>query len=213
MMNSSKNVPAHSASTIKVENTLFNVHKYQLMKSEVFSDMFEAAQGDVAQGASPSNPIVVEGVLAQDFESLLALLYAPLVHKNSPALESHYIPAFRLAHKWNFEELKEYTFPFIEQKLDSIGKIIFAREFDLNQLLISGHIELCRRRKPLTGKEAAQLGLQSVLLIWRKGVWNAWVYAAPPTFILADSAIETSPSYIQAANQLAAWMRNLLGRR
>ena len=63
----------------QIEDTLFNVHKYQLMKSETFSDMFkiggESDQEDV-EGSSPKNPIVMSGVTASDFEALLTVLYA-----------------------------------------------------------------------------------------------------------------------------------------
>ncbi|KAH7338079.1 hypothetical protein B0J17DRAFT_410303 [Rhizoctonia solani] len=64
---------------IQVEDTLFNVHKYQLLKSETFSDMFKVpkAKGDEPEeGSSPEHPIVMEGVKADDFVALLKVLYA-----------------------------------------------------------------------------------------------------------------------------------------
>jgi hypothetical protein len=63
----------------KVEDTLFNVHKYQLLKSETFSDMFKVprgADGNPEEGASSEHPIVMQGVTASDFEALLTVLYA-----------------------------------------------------------------------------------------------------------------------------------------
>ena len=63
----------------KIEDTLFNVHKYQLMKSETFSDMFKIASEsdqESGEGSSPENPIVMSGVKASDFEALLTVLYA-----------------------------------------------------------------------------------------------------------------------------------------
>ncbi|KAJ1305370.1 hypothetical protein OPQ81_000385 [Rhizoctonia solani] len=67
---------------IQIENVQFNVHKYQLLKSETFVDMFRIAEelrGDseeLPEGSSTEKPIKMEGVLAQDFESLLTILYA-----------------------------------------------------------------------------------------------------------------------------------------
>ncbi|CAE6450658.1 unnamed protein product [Rhizoctonia solani] len=64
---------------IQIENTLFNVHKYQLIKSEVFSDMFKMpkAEGDgPEEGSSPEHPIVMTGIAASDFAALLKVLYA-----------------------------------------------------------------------------------------------------------------------------------------
>ncbi|KAG8765758.1 hypothetical protein FRC12_007301 [Ceratobasidium sp. 428] len=70
--------------TIQIENTLFNVHKWQLLKSETFRDMFSLVNATPDDGAksvssgegSESNPIKLSGVLAEDFEKLLTMLYA-----------------------------------------------------------------------------------------------------------------------------------------
>lgn len=63
----------------KIEDTLFNVHKYQLLKSKTFSDMFSEAEEselDSEEGSSPENPIVMPGVTTSDFEALLKFVYA-----------------------------------------------------------------------------------------------------------------------------------------
>lgn len=60
----------------KVENTLFRVHRHQLVKSETFSDMFNTPAKELEEGASPEHPIVLKGVKASDFEALLTVLYA-----------------------------------------------------------------------------------------------------------------------------------------
>ncbi|CAE6519073.1 unnamed protein product, partial [Rhizoctonia solani] len=61
---------------IQIEDTLFNVHKYQLVKSEVFSDMFKMPKAEGSgpeEGASPEHPIVLKGVAASDFAALLTV--------------------------------------------------------------------------------------------------------------------------------------------
>ena len=63
----------------KIEDVLFNVHKYQLMKSETFSDMFkilDKSNPNNREGSSPENPILMPGVKGSDFEALLTVLYA-----------------------------------------------------------------------------------------------------------------------------------------
>lgn len=60
---------------------LFNVHKYQLVKSETFADMFAIAEqastsGQPIEGSSPDCPVKIKGVAARDFECLLTVLYA-----------------------------------------------------------------------------------------------------------------------------------------
>ncbi|QRV93147.1 The BTB (BR-C, ttk and bab)/POZ (Pox virus and Zinc finger) domain [Ceratobasidium sp. AG-Ba] len=143
------------------------VPKYHLLKSEVFSDMFSTAQGDLSEGSSADRPIVLEGVSAADFESLLNVLYAPRFSSSDPDLDPHFMPAFRLARKWSFKDFEGLLLHHLEEQLSDIDKIIFAREFDLTEWIISSHVKLCERAEPLTSKEAAKLGVQSVLLVSR----------------------------------------------
>ncbi|QRW14298.1 The BTB (BR-C, ttk and bab)/POZ (Pox virus and Zinc finger) domain [Ceratobasidium sp. AG-Ba] len=153
---------------LEVEGTLFNVHKYQLMKSETFSDMFKAANQDPEEGATPDKPIVLEGVKSSDFECLLTVLYATRFSNYQPAPEAALIiPAFRLANKWNFEDLRSFLLPLAEKELSDIDKIIFAREFDIKDWLAPAHVRLCQREEPLSSEEANKLGAQSLLLILR----------------------------------------------
>ncbi|KAG8774816.1 hypothetical protein FRC12_001799 [Ceratobasidium sp. 428] len=153
---------------IQVETTLFKVHRYQLMKSEVFTDMFQTAKGDTNEGSSPESPITLEGISASDFESLLDVLYASKFSSTqaTPGPEV-IIPALRLSHKWNFEDLYNNLVLFAQDKLDDIDKVVLARECGIKQWLEPAHTKLCQRREPFTTDEAAKLGLDSLLLILR----------------------------------------------
>ncbi|CAE6515600.1 unnamed protein product [Rhizoctonia solani] len=165
---------------LQVEDTLFNVHKYQLLKSETFSDMFrvpKAEDDEPEEGNSPEHPIVMEGVKADDFVALLKVLYArnPLVfpshfstHQPEPEA-SLIIPAFRLANMWNFSDLRAFLLPLAEKHLSDIDKILFAREFDIKDWLAPAHIRLCQRQEKITTEEAQKLGVNSLLLIARLG--------------------------------------------
>ncbi|EUC54513.1 BTB/POZ domain protein, partial [Rhizoctonia solani AG-3 Rhs1AP] len=128
---------------IQVEKTLFNVHKYQLVKSEVFSDMFgiPKPEGDQPEeGSSPENPIELKGVSAADFTALLRVLYASYFSSNPPAPEASLIvPAFRLANMFNFSQLRAFLLPFAEENLDDVDMIVFAREFDIKEWLVPAH--------------------------------------------------------------------------
>ncbi|KAH7338064.1 hypothetical protein B0J17DRAFT_660626, partial [Rhizoctonia solani] len=156
---------------IQIENTLFNVHKYQLAKSEVFSEMFKMPKpkGDKSQqGSSPEHPIVIHGATASDFAALLKVLYASQFSSSQLAPEaSLVIPAFRLASLLNFSEIRAYLLPLAEKNLDDVDKIVFAREFDIKEWLTPAHMRLCKRESILSTEEASKLGVQSVLLIWR----------------------------------------------
>ncbi|CAE6469454.1 unnamed protein product [Rhizoctonia solani] len=158
---------------IQVEDTLFNVHKYQLLKSETFSDMFnvpKAEEGEPEEGSTPNNPIIMEGVKAPDFVALLKVLYASHFSTNQPEPEaSLIIPAFRLANMWSFADLRAFLLPLAEKHLSDIDKILFAREFDIKDWLAPAHMRLCRRKEKLTTEEAQKLGVDSLLLISRLG--------------------------------------------
>ncbi|KAF8598504.1 hypothetical protein BDV93DRAFT_416558, partial [Ceratobasidium sp. AG-I] len=118
--------------------------------------------------SSTENPIVMEGVSAADFESLLTVLYATHFSTNQPAPDaSLIIPAFRLANKWNFADLRAYLIPLAEKVLSDVDKIIFAREFDVKDWLVPAHTKLCQRAEALTSEEALKLGVESLLLIFR----------------------------------------------
>ncbi|CAE6460003.1 unnamed protein product [Rhizoctonia solani] len=159
---------------IQVENIQFNVHKYQLLKSETFADMFKIAEDsggdseDLTEGSSPDKPIKMEGVSAQDFESLLTVLYANHFSTHQPEpTASLIIPAFRLANMWNFKELREYLMPLAEQVLNDASKIAFAREFHVQQWIVPAFVRLCHRKEHINTEEAKMIGLEGVLLISR----------------------------------------------
>ncbi|CAE6492420.1 unnamed protein product [Rhizoctonia solani] len=156
---------------IQVEDTLFNVHKYQLLKSETFSDMFKAPKaedGEPEEGSSPECPIIMDGVNASDFVALLKVLYASHFSTHQPEPEaSLIIPAFRLANMWNFADLRTFLLPLAEKHLSDIDNILFAREFDIKDWLAPAHIRLCERQEKLTTEEARKLGVDSILLVAR----------------------------------------------
>ncbi|CAE6523992.1 unnamed protein product [Rhizoctonia solani] len=156
---------------IQIEKTLFNVHKYQLAKSEVFSDMFKIpkpAGDEPEEGSSPEHPIRLEGVSASDFAALLKVLYASQFSSHQLAPEAPLvIPAFRLANMFNFSDLRAFLLPLAEKNLDEVDKIVFAREFDIEEWLVPAHVRLCQREKPLSVNEAKKLGVESVLILWR----------------------------------------------
>lgn len=168
---------------IQIEKTLFNVHKYQLVKSEVFANMFKKAEGkdykpepedepelenEPEPGSSPKHPIVIKGVAASDFAALLRVLYESHFSGKQHVPETPLIiPSFRLANLFKFSELRAHLLPLAEKNLDDVDKITFAREFNVKKWLAPAHIRLCQREKPLTTEEARKLGVDSVLILWR----------------------------------------------
>ncbi|KAG8787477.1 hypothetical protein FRC12_015548 [Ceratobasidium sp. 428] len=150
----------------KVESVLFKIHRSELMKSETFSDMFQMANKNPEEGSSPESPIILEGVKALDFECLLIALYSSRCSNCQLQLEgSQAIPAFRLAYKWNFEDLQTSLVPLVKQQLNEVDQIVFAQEFGLEGWIEPAYLSLCRRREPLTLDEGIKIGIGGVILV------------------------------------------------
>ncbi|CAE6408897.1 unnamed protein product [Rhizoctonia solani] len=158
---------------IEIENVQFKVHKSKLIKSETFADMFVVADssntGDEAiEGYSTDHPIKLEGVSASDFECLLTFLYEGYLNKQQVKRDlSLVLPAFRLAHMWNFAELRASLLPELEKSLDDVDKIVYAREFGIDDWVTPAYIKLYRRAEPLNTEEAEKLGFKYAMLIFR----------------------------------------------
>ncbi|CAE6455032.1 unnamed protein product [Rhizoctonia solani] len=142
-----------------------------LLKSETFSDMFKLPRGtapDPEEGTTPESPISLNGVTASDFEALLRVLYAS--HFSADQLKPSstiIIPAFRLANMWHFEELRAHLMPIAEKMFSDVDKLVFAREFQLEEWIVPAHIKLCQRSDPLNSEEASKIGLPSLLFVSR----------------------------------------------
>ncbi|CAE6457909.1 unnamed protein product [Rhizoctonia solani] len=156
---------------VQAGRTLFNVHKYQLAKSEVFSERFKTskAEGDEpGEGSSPEYPIKLKSVSSSEFTALLRVLYASHFSSHQPTSDaSLVIPAFRLDNLFRFSELRTFLLPLAEKTLNDIDKIIFARQFGIKQWLVPSHVRLCQRDESLTGAEARKLGVESILIVTR----------------------------------------------
>ncbi|KAJ1305386.1 hypothetical protein OPQ81_000401 [Rhizoctonia solani] len=158
---------------IQIENVRFKVHKSKLIKSETFADMFTVAansnaDSQIMEGSSVEHPIKLHGVSASDFECLLTLLYESRYTEQRVDLDiSLALPAFRLAHMWNFTELQACLLPYLEENLNDVDKIVCAREFDIREWTIPAYIRICRRPEPLKSEEAEKIGLRGMLLILR----------------------------------------------
>ncbi|KAF8598503.1 hypothetical protein BDV93DRAFT_561214 [Ceratobasidium sp. AG-I] len=163
---------------IQIENTFFNVYKYQLMKSESFSDMFnvgDASGGNLGERSSPENPIVMLGVTASDFEALLEVLCAANYLSNWPTIApSLLVPAFRLVNMWNFAELLTYLLRLVESTMNDVDKIAFARGFAFKDWLAPAYTRVCQGEDPIASEEAAKIGVNGLLLIFLLVLYKLW---------------------------------------
>ncbi|KAI0311391.1 hypothetical protein OF83DRAFT_1295434 [Amylostereum chailletii] len=96
-------------SVFQVQNSLFKAHRHILVdNSLVFRDMFAlpAATGEI-EGNSDDHPIQLQGVMTQEFASLMKVLYhGELSHK--PAFHIQHA-ALSISHRFDLQDVHERT--------------------------------------------------------------------------------------------------------
>jgi len=75
----------------------------------------------------------------------------------------------RLAHQWEFAEVKKLVIRELEKlELDDIDRIATYQNHDIDRnLLIPRYAALCQREEPLTLREGLQMGMETTLMIAR----------------------------------------------
>jgi hypothetical protein len=90
-------------------------------------------------------------------------------YKHDAASLEEWISILRLAHKWSFDQVKELSVRFIEQKpLEPLARISLYHQFEVpRQLLVPSYMALINRPEPLNNAEGNELGLETALAIFR----------------------------------------------
>ncbi|KAF7374024.1 BTB domain-containing protein [Mycena sanguinolenta] len=120
---------ARGDSVIRVENTLFKIHKFLLThNSTVFDSMFDLPVGmDQPEGSSEEFPIVLEGDKAEDFRAVLKYLYAPPVQTQIQDITTAALPEIisvvTFAHKYAIDHWKEWGVKVLARLLDDINLV------------------------------------------------------------------------------------------
>ncbi|KAF7376982.1 BTB domain-containing protein [Mycena sanguinolenta] len=120
---------AEGDSIIRVEQTLFKVHKAFLThNSSVFSTMFNlpVGMGD-PEGSSDDNPIVLLGDEVEDFCAVLNYIYAPPVRTQIQDITTAALPEIisvvKFAHKYAMDHWKEWGLKVLVRLLDDISSV------------------------------------------------------------------------------------------
>ncbi|KAK1229922.1 hypothetical protein PQX77_007021 [Marasmius sp. AFHP31] len=108
---------AEGNTIIRVEDTLFKVHRYLLSRDgSAFEGMFSLdhiRSGTVSEGDSDDNPIALHGDTPEEFRALLWSLYAlPAEVFQMPSTQSdvvRFIHLARIAHKYSFRTTENWA--------------------------------------------------------------------------------------------------------
>ncbi|KAI0081543.1 hypothetical protein K474DRAFT_1656325 [Panus rudis PR-1116 ss-1] len=123
---------------LQVEYTLFNVHKSMLSKDgSLFSSMFQLPQGgQVADGTSDQQPLVLPGDTVREFKNFLWALYALpnelMAATHGPTADiSRLVDIARMAMKYNFKSVETWALDVINDHVNrkDSGLISFAKAF------------------------------------------------------------------------------------
>ncbi|KAG9315873.1 hypothetical protein JVU11DRAFT_3522 [Chiua virens] len=107
-----------------VGNTLFNVHRSIVSAdSSSFSDLFSLPQGDIVEGKSDDNPIVLHGDTPEEFRNFLWSLYAlpqeiMTAARGSDRNIDRFIDIAKLASKYSFKSVETWALEVIQEYVE-----------------------------------------------------------------------------------------------
>ncbi|KAG7449841.1 uncharacterized protein BT62DRAFT_610108 [Guyanagaster necrorhizus] len=151
-----------------VENMLFNVPRYHFESfSVIFKTMFALPQGDSlnVDGSSDERPLILQGVTAQEFRSLLSVM----LHPEPPVLTKEaWIAVLKLSNMWRLVNIRNIAIrQMSEKEISFVDKIIWGRDYKVVDWMMTGYGGLIDRGDVLSLDEGMRIGVQGVIGIWR----------------------------------------------
>ncbi|KAH9009067.1 hypothetical protein EDB85DRAFT_2163383 [Lactarius pseudohatsudake] len=176
--NAGQRIPRHDVYYIHggdvvfdVENTLFRIHRYFFIRDSLwFHDKlpYPLPPGEITKGSSDNLPLTLEGISKIDFERLLWVFYNPKYSLYDADVDA-WTSILKLAHRWEFIEVKALAVRGLESLKDQIGalqKIVLYQMYDVDRnLLQTAYTALTVRDGPITIDEGRELGLETALLL------------------------------------------------
>ncbi|KAF8190836.1 hypothetical protein BJ912DRAFT_878295 [Pholiota molesta] len=165
----------------KVENSLFRVPGYQLIRhSVVFADMFnlpqrEQNEGGSREGSDDKNPIVLpQTVTADDFRNFLKAIYPQTASKNisSGLSKEELMSVLKLSTMWYFLEYRAEAIVRLPSLLTPAEMIAIGRQYNSFALMEDGMSKLIARNENpghgnITDEEAILMGPMTAVALYR----------------------------------------------
>lgn len=159
--------------TFLVEDRLFRVPRDTLeSQSDVFRDLFLLpVEADKAEGYSDTSPIVLEGIMKEEFQSLMKVLYpmpltrSPHSSDGLPTTLEEWTGILKLSKMWSFTNVQEFAIQQMEPMLSMkpLDKVALAQDYGITEWLIPGLLQLARREEPIGLEDVRKLGLDTAL--------------------------------------------------
>jgi len=150
-----------------VEKTLFRIHRYFFIRDSTFFEEKlpnSPSPGDVSEGSSDKNPLVLDDASKVDFERFLWIFYNPK-YSLYDADADVWTSILKLAHQWKFREMKELAVRELQAlSIAPLQRVVLYQKYDVNRdLLRPAFIALTTRDEPLEIDEGRELGLETAL--------------------------------------------------
>jgi hypothetical protein len=191
----------------RVESYLFRVHRFFFTRdSAYFREKLPhpPPPGEFTKGSSDNNPFILEDTLRVDFERFLWVFYNPKYSIYEANVEE-WSSILKLAHQWDFTEVKALALRELEQlEIPALQKIILYHTHVIDRnLLQEAYTTLTVRDGPITIEEGRELGLETALQLAR-----AREIARAPVFSGKKSGAPRSPVNL-AGVELDSLIQNL----
>ncbi|KAH9067765.1 hypothetical protein EDB87DRAFT_37252 [Lactarius vividus] len=176
--NAGQRIPRHELYYIhggdvvfNVDNTLFRVHRYFFIRDSLWFQNklpYPLPPGEITEGSSDNFPLTLVDISKIEFEHFLWVFYNPKYSLYDADVDT-WTSILKLAHRWEFIEVKALAVRRLERLKDAIAplqKIVLYQMYDVDRnLLQTAYTALTVRDGHITINEGRELGLQTALLL------------------------------------------------
>lgn len=147
---------------LKTEEVIHRVH-WSVLRPH--SEYFQGLYQEHAKSGHLRDPILLEGVAAQDMVRLLTILYPTRVNQLPFSSKAEWLSVLHLAHELQFSAARLLAVQEIFQYLSAIDKIVLGLRYDVPQWLLGAYVEVCQRDALLSLEEGERLGVRNIIAI------------------------------------------------
>ncbi|KAG6331878.1 hypothetical protein ID866_7210 [Astraeus odoratus] len=139
-------------------------------RSKVFEDMFSfpPPPDTEVEGSSDERPIRLDTIKADEFRSLLKVLFSGPSGPGLPLSSAEWISVLKLSQMWQFEDIQTIALdnlPYSSVKKSVVKKVALAFQYDIRHWLLPGINQLARRPQPISAEDVQVLGLDVALKV------------------------------------------------
>ncbi|KAJ7647865.1 hypothetical protein FB45DRAFT_733010 [Roridomyces roridus] len=157
---------------IRVENTLYNLHRYLFAKSSTFS-AYQYQLGGTRELKENKT----------DFDRLLSILYPTDYGSHQCKTTEEWTSVLLLANKWGMWDIRRLAISQLSICAGPVDKIALGHRYNVQEWLGPAYMELTMRGQAISAEEGAKLGVDAMV---RLGALKDEVFGNLPAFVDED---------------------------